>query len=134
MDAKLSYSIPQINNIMDAKTNLILNKINQHANVTSSGATSQQGGDGAEKEPEHLNTGGGLENVENPINNKIPILKFVIINPYHTKNVGKVNATKVHLEKQSLEEKLKDLKEKSFIDQKINVSYGSGKGKVTVIS
>lgn len=33
-----------------------------------------------------------------------------------------------------MEENLKDFKEKSFTDQKVNVAFGSGKGKISMIS
>ncbi|CAH1434008.1 unnamed protein product [Lactuca virosa] len=40
---------------------------------------------------------------------------------------------KIHLEKQSMEEKLKQLREKS-IGQKGNEAFGSGKGNVKIVS
>lgn len=73
MDAKFSYAIPQINNIMGVKLTPIPSKPNQLASVTSSGATAQQGGEGAEKDPriekmtENLNNGRESKNVGNPV-------------------------------------------------------------------
>ncbi|CAH1412989.1 unnamed protein product [Lactuca virosa] len=43
------------------------------------------------------------------------------------------NNDKIHLEKRTLEEKLKDLKEKKS-GQKGNVAFGSGKGNVNIVS
>ncbi|CAH1436211.1 unnamed protein product [Lactuca virosa] len=50
------------------------------------------------------------------------------------RNIEKANAKKVHLQKGYLEEKLKDFKEKSFTDLKVNVASRLGKGKIYVIS
>lgn len=93
----------------------------------------KKGGEGADKEFAKLNTRGGSGKVENLVNTKVPIPKYVIRNPYHTKNMEKMNATKVHLEKQTLEEKMKDFKVKTFTDQKVNVASSSGKGKLAMI-
>lgn len=100
---------------MDAKLNLILTKPNQLASVTSNMATSQHVGEGAEKEPktekefENLNTKREYENIEIPIDNKIQILKVVIRNPYHTRNMEKANAAKGHLEKKMFGREFKRL-------------------------
>ncbi|CAH1444594.1 unnamed protein product [Lactuca virosa] len=62
--------------------------------------------------------------VEEPINTKIPIIK-VYMEWSDTKNII--------LEKRTLEDKLKDYKEKSSTKQKVNVASGSRKGKINVI-
>lgn len=83
-----------------------------------------------------MNTGEGAQkkNVEELVNTKTPILKLIIRCPYQNRNMERSNAAKVTLEKQSLEEKLKNYRKKASDDQKVNVAFGSGKGKVTVIS
>lgn len=50
MDAKFNVILPKINTLMNVKLNPILAKLNQLANVMSRNVTSQQGGKGAKNE------------------------------------------------------------------------------------
>lgn len=84
--------------LLDAKLKPILSKLSDISNVTSSRATSQQEGE------------------------RWVFPEVNIKNPYQTSPMKK-NSDKIHLEKRTLEEKLKDLKEKKT-GQKGNVAFG----------
>lgn len=55
MDVKLNAAIPKINAVMNTKLNPLVTKFTQLVNVKSSEDTSQQGGEGAEKEAKNVN-------------------------------------------------------------------------------
>ncbi|CAH1446058.1 unnamed protein product [Lactuca virosa] len=101
----------------------VLTKLIGFLNVTSSRATTQQWGEDDDKE---ANKG------EIPVN-KDEILEVNLRNPYETGKMAKSDAAKVVLEKQSLKDKLKNFREVKT-GRKGNVSSGSGKGKVNIVS
>ncbi|CAI9303184.1 unnamed protein product [Lactuca saligna] len=96
LDAKLSPILPKVDQFMGVKLNPILTKLDRLSNVTSNGATSQQGGEGVE-----------------PVNTEIPIHNVNIKDPHQTRNMEKSDAPMVVLEKRTMEDKMKYFREKA---------------------
>lgn len=53
------------------------------------------------------------------------IPKVNIKSPYHTRSIERSITAKISFEKRTLEDNLKNFKEKSSVEQKVNVAYGS---------
>lgn len=96
--------------LIDVKLKPTLSKLNDILNVTSNRATFQQGGGGEEG----------------------AFLEVNINNPYQIGPMEK-NNEKIHLEKRTLEDKVKNLREKET-SQKGNIAFGSEKGNVKIVS
>ncbi|CAH1412814.1 unnamed protein product [Lactuca virosa] len=108
----------------------VLSKLNEVLDVTRSLATRQQGRDKEGEQEANEDTHEANEDAA-PVNNEIP--EANLRNPYETGKMAKSNVAKVVLGKQTLKQKSKNLKEVTFF-RKGNVSSGSGKGKVNIIS